>query len=123
MAFPKILLGVPLIVAGMFVPAATALDQHEPGTIGMTHEGFATKAFHIHVGQRITFVNDSYFIHIIGPGSGGHLKPAASGEPVAARRLVEENHTYTTGTWNTPGTYSLTCSVHPEMTVKIIVAR
>ena len=122
MAFPKILLGVPLVVAGMYLPAATSLAHRPAESIGMTHEGFATKVAHVHVGQRLTFVNDSYFIHIIGPGSGGHLEPVGK-EPVDARLLVQQNETYTTGSWNTAGTYSITCSVHPEMTVKIIVAK
>jgi plastocyanin len=34
---------------------------------------------------------------------------------------METNDSLTTGQWNTPGNYTLTCSVHPEMTVKVIV--
>lgn len=121
MALPKILLGVPLLIAGMYAPAAGA-DLHAlPGnSVGMGHEGYSQKQLTIHAGQKITFQNNSRWIHIIGPGTGGHLAPPKS-EPVSGRLLLEQNQTYTTGTWNTPGTYSMTCSVHPEMTIKIIV--
>jgi plastocyanin len=34
---------------------------------------------------------------------------------------METTDVYTTGAWNTAGTFYLTCSVHPEMTVKVVV--
>jgi plastocyanin len=120
-AFPKILLGVPLLVAGMYLPAAgAALHQLPAGAIGMGHEGYSKKSVTIHAGQTLTFENDSRWIHIIGPGQGGHLA-VPDKEPVSGRLLLEQNQQYTTGTWNTPGVYSMTCSVHPEMTIKVIV--
>lgn len=121
MSVPRILFAVPLLVVGMVLPAAGAHIRKPPSdTVGMNHEGFSTKEVTVHRGDRITFQNDSRWIHIIGPGKGGHLADP-NGEPVAARLLMQTNNTYTTGTWNTAGTYSMTCSVHPEMTVKVIV--
>jgi plastocyanin len=34
---------------------------------------------------------------------------------------MQTNSVYTTPRWETPGTYTLTCSVHPDMTLKVIV--
>jgi plastocyanin len=120
-AFPKILLGVPLLIAGMYLPAAGAsLDKLPAGAIGMGHEGYSKKSVTIHTGQTLTFANDSRWIHIIGPGEGGHLA-VPDKEPVSGRLLLEQNQQYTTGTWNTPGEYYMTCSVHPDMTMKVIV--
>lgn len=121
MRIPPILLAVPLLVIGMYAPAANAaLHQPPSGVVGMGHEGYSSKVITIKRGQTITFQNSSRFIHIIGPGQGGHLAPP-NGEPVDARLLMQQNHSYTTGQWNSPGTYYMTCSVHPEMTTKIVV--
>jgi plastocyanin len=122
-ALPRILLGVPILVAGCLTPAiGHALDGPAHGAIGMTHEGYSVKVVTIHRGDRLTFTNDSRFIHIIGAGKGGHLDPPRS-EPIRSRVLVQSNQSYTTGPWNNPGTYYMTCSVHPEMTIKVVVQK
>ena len=40
---------------------------------------------------------------------------------MTTRILMQTDDTYTTPPWNVPGTYWLTCGVHPEMTVKVVV--
>lgn len=121
MALPKFLLGVPIVVAGMVTPAVGhALDAPEPGAIGMTHEHYAVKVVTIHRGDRLKFTNSSHFVHIIGAGTGGLLDPPGD-EPIRKRVLVQSNQSYTTGPWNRPGVYHMTCSVHPEMDIKIVV--
>lgn len=121
MAFPKILLAVPIVVAGAMTPAVGhALDHPGPGIIGMNHEGYSVKSVTIHRGERLRFVNDSRYIHIIGAGKGGHLAEPGT-DPIKPRLLMETNDSYVTGPWTTPGTYYMTCSVHPEMTIKVVV--
>jgi plastocyanin len=121
MALPRILIAVPLIVAGAFLPAAgPAPVKAAPGDIGMVHENFAVKQVTIHRGQTLTFTNDSRYMHIIGPGRDGTLE-AAGGDPLDHRVLMQSNATYTTPPFQVPGTYYITCSMHPEMTVKVIV--
>jgi plastocyanin len=120
-SFPRILLAVPVLALGMILPTAgAAIKKPATGVLGMTHEGFATEVVTVHRGQTLTMQNDSRFVHTVGPGKDGHLKNA-DGVPVTGARMMETNDLYTTAQWNTPGTYSLTCSVHPEMTVKVIV--
>lgn len=122
MAIPRILLAVPLLVAGIVAPAAampTPPPQH--GAITMEHEMFSQDSVTIHRGQTLTLVNNSLFIHIIGPGHDGTLTSAPKGVPMTDRVLMQTNDTYTTPAWNMPGTYWLTCSVHPEMNIKVIV--
>lgn len=121
MAVPRILLAVPVLLLGMVLPTAgAAVKKPAAGVLGMTHEGFASKVVTVHRGDKLTMQNDSRFIHTIGAGKDGHLADAA-GVPLTGPHLMETNQTYTTGVWNTPGTYTLTCSVHPEMTVKVLV--
>ena len=70
--------------------------------------------------QTLTFQNDSPWVHIIGPGEKGLLTPVGK-EAMAPMKMMEENDTYTTPPWMTPGTYLLTCTVHPEMNAKVVV--
>ena len=122
MALPRILLVFPLLAAGVWLPAA----GHDPapapaGALGMEHEQFAQDKVTVKCGGTLTMVNDSRWVHIIGPGTGGLLSPPQKNIPVTTRKLVETNDSYTTGKWTVPGQYSLTCSVHPEMTVTVVV--
>jgi plastocyanin len=121
MAIPRILFAVPLLVAGAFLPAAGADPVKAPsGTVGMDHEVFTSDVVTIRRGQTLTLVNDSRWAHIIGPGRDGSL---AEGDrnPMRERVLTETDDRYTTLPWNAPGTYYLTCSMHPDMTVKVVV--
>lgn len=122
MAVPRILIAVPLILAGAFVPAVGDVSARaQAGTVGMSHEDFTTKEVHIHTGESVTFVNDSHYMHIIGPGQDGTLTEA-DGEPLKHRVLMPTNARYTSPSFNVPGTYYTTCSMHPKMTVKIVVS-
>jgi plastocyanin len=122
MAVPRVLLAVSLLAAAVILPAAGAAPTQPPaGAIGMDHEGFTSKAVTVSCGETVTLVNNSRWVHIIGAGQNGRLADT-NGVPMLGRRLMETNNVYTTGPWNTPGTYYLTCSVHPEMTVKVVVA-
>jgi plastocyanin len=120
-ALPRILIAVPLIVAGAFIPALHHVTVKPPtGAVGMQHELFSTDQVTIHRGDTLTFVNDSGYMHIIGPGRDGTLTDSAD-EPMHQRVLTATNAVYTTPPFEVPGTFYFTCSMHGEMTVKVIV--
>jgi plastocyanin len=122
MGIPKILLIVPLLVAGMYLPAAGPTPASAPiGVLGMTHEHFTQDKVTVKCGERLSMVNTSRWVHIIGPGRDGVLTPASTAVPVTRRVLLQTSDSYTTGRWTTPGEYHLTCAVHPEMTVDVVV--
>ena len=99
MALPRILLAVPLIAAGMYLPAAGADPAAAaPGVLGMQHEHFAQDEITVKCGQTLPMVNNSRWVHIIGPGEDGLLTEAPRGVPVTVRFLVETYVTFTTGT-------------------------
>ncbi len=76
----------------------------------------------IHRGDRLSFQNDSRWVHIIGPpGSRGLLKDPGHGAMAPPLKMLEENDVYTTPPWTTAGTFLLTCTVHPEMNAKVVV--
>lgn len=123
---PKILLAVPLLIAGLFLPALTApVDPLPAGAIGMGHEGYSETVIRIHTGQRITFQNDSRWIHIIGlaadPITGAMPMASMARMGMTRRTMMQQNDVYTTASWNTPGTYFITCTVHPEMNATVVV--
>ena len=121
MSVPRILFAVPLLALGMLLPTAGAsIKKPSAGVLAMTHEGFSSTEVTIHRGQTLTLDNSSRFMHTVGAGRDGTLADNAD-VPMVARKMMATNNVYTTGQWNTPGTYFLTCSVHPEMTVKVIV--
>lgn len=122
MALPRMLLAVPLIAAGIYLPAAGADPRPAPANVlGMSHLDFATEKVTLRCGDTLSMVNNSRWVHIIGPGKDGTLVAAPHGVPVTQRKLIETNGTYTTGKWTVPGDYTLTCSVHPDMTVEVVV--
>ena len=122
MALPRILLAVPLIAAGVYLPAAGADPAPAPAErLGMDHLEFAQDKVTVKCGDTLSMVNDSRWVHIIGPGTGGPLSPPQKNIPSPTGKLVETNGTYTTGRWTVPGDYTLTCSVHPDMTVTVVV--
>jgi plastocyanin len=119
---PRILLVVPGVLAGLLVPALTAAPKPPPpGAVGMISNDFARDSVAIHVGQRLLLVNDSRVVHVIGPGTNGRIIGTEPNVPVVGFHLMQTNSVYRTGVWTKPGTYYLTCSVHPDMTLEVTV--
>lgn len=115
-----------LVVAGGFaVPGFTdAGPQPEAGQVGMEQELFDTDEIEIGVGDTVTFVNNSEFLHVLAPGEEARIEdqegsPRLDGD--LNTHVSEAGDIYTTARWNTPGEYYLTCTLHPEMTVEVVV--
>jgi plastocyanin len=122
MAVPRILFVIPGLLAGLLVPALTAAPKPAPsGAVGMISTDFSRETVTIHRGEQLTLFNSSNVIHVVGPGRGGRVIGVERHVPMVGFRLMQTNSVYTTGRWMTPGTYYLTCSVHPDMTLKVIV--
>ncbi len=131
---PMMVIAVPLVCAGLLVPAVgSPLDAPASGVIGMDHDGFVVNGVSnddedagtvpvitIHVGETLSFQNNSRWIHIVGPGQDGLLAAPSMGA-MTPREMMEENAAYTTPPWNTAGTYLITCTVHPDMNAKVVV--
>ncbi|HET6214317.1 MAG TPA: hypothetical protein VFE14_15740 [Micromonosporaceae bacterium] len=121
---PRIAYGAALIAAGALVPSALPAPHPAPaGSVGMKHEAFRQESVTIPRGGSVTFVNDSGFVHVIGPGYDGRLK-SAQGVPNLGDLgafMSETDDVFVSGPWNTPGEYRITCSLHPEMNLTVIV--
>jgi len=124
MAVPRVLFVVPGLLAGLLVPAIIAGPKPPPpGAVGMTSDDFAQPVVTIHRGGRLTLVNDSHYVHVIGPGRDIHIVSPERGVPVYGFHLMQTNRVFTTGRWMTLGTFYLSCSVHPGMTLRVVVVR
>ena len=120
---PRILFVVPGILAGILIPTVivTAPKPAPPNTVGMAFMDFSKDVVTLHTGDHLTLVNSSRNIHVVGPGQSGQIVSAVRGEPLTGFHLMETNAVYTTGPWLTPGTYHVTCSVHPMMNLTVVV--
>jgi plastocyanin len=87
----------------------------------MTHEHFQAEKVSLTCGQTLPMTNNSRWVHILGPGKEGVLVAAPKGVPVTKRVLLQTGESYTTAPWTVPGDYHITCAVHPEMNVEVVV--
>jgi plastocyanin len=122
MPLPRIIFVVPGIVAGIFVPAVISNTPKPapPNTVGMGNLDFSVNTVYVHRGQSLTFVDSSHNIHVIGPGHDGEITSDVRGDPITGFHLLTTNSVYKTPPWMTPGTYYVTCGVHP-MTMNLTV--
>ena len=122
LSVPRVLLVIPGLLAGFLLPRLIAAPNPIPGTaVGMVTRDFAVDVVRLHRGERLTLINDSNAVHVIGPGVNTHIRSPERGVPMTGFRLMQTNDAYTTGPWMTVGTFYLTCSVHPGMTLKVVV--
>jgi plastocyanin len=126
MRFPAVLLVIPAL-AGALLLSGFEADSPDPppGQVGMSEEEFSTPTVTIKVGEPLTFINNSHFLHVLTPGTDSQTMDQA-GMPgmddAYDTHVSEAGSEYTTRAWNTPGTYHLTCTLHPEMNVDVVVA-
>jgi hypothetical protein len=119
---PRVLLVIPGLLAGFLIPDLLAAPRPVPvaGT-GMFTSDFSKDVATLHRGDRLTLVNNSNAVHVIGPGRNSRISSPERGVPVTGFHLMQTNAVYTTGPWMTVGTFYLTCTVHPGMDLKVVV--
>ena len=61
---------------------------------------------------------------VVAPGEDARVDDTSLAPRFGARDVVSvpRGKVYQTLTWNTPGTYHLTCTLHPEMNLTVVVA-
>ena len=119
---PRLLLVIPGLLAGFLVPNLLTTPKPVPvADVGMVTRDFSKDVVTLQRGDRLTLVNDSNAVHVIGPGTDTHVVSPERGNPMTGFRLMQTNAVYTTGRWMTVGTFYLTCTVHPGMNLKIVV--
>jgi plastocyanin len=124
-ALPRVVFVIPGILAGILVPTllVPAPKAAPANTVGMSFMDFTQDTVYLHSGQYLTFVDSSANIHEIGPGHNGRITSKVHGEPLTGIHLMQTNTVYKTGPWLTPGTYYVTCGVHPMMNLTVVVLK
>lgn len=88
-----------------------------PNTVTMGAETFSMDAITIAQGNTITFTNDqnSGTQHILVIGNQGTPANEAGAPDFGGTsgHTIQPGQSFTTGAWNTPGTYHVTCVIHP----------
>jgi plastocyanin len=118
-----LLIGALPIALALTACAPTPAD-HAPGAIGMEELVFDTEHHVIPVGGRLTFSNTgSRALHVLVPGKNAQPRsqrgiPSFGG---TSGHRAEVGDTWTTPPWTTPGTYWVTCTLHPQMNLEVVV--
>jgi plastocyanin len=113
------LIAIALILRGPHEAPAAA----PAGVITMGHEEFGRSVVTIQEGQRLTFTNTSHWLHVVVPGKEARLDSQPGLPSLGSRdaHLSERGDRWITAPWDVPGTYFLTCQLHPEMTLEVRV--
>jgi plastocyanin len=93
-------------------------------TVHLTATRFAPDVVALHVGDKLTLVDDAPVPHTIANGTwSADNRPVPGVEPGALviNNVELNNNTVTIGPFTTPGTYHLYCIIHPGMTLAISV--
>jgi plastocyanin len=121
-----------LAIGGLLVEAtaqpATAGSASTGGagtaTVHLTANRFAPDIVALHKGETLTFVDEGSIPHILANGmwiANNHPSPGAeTGAPAIHNVGVIDKHV-TVGPFTTPGTYHIYCTVHPGMTLTVLV--
>jgi plastocyanin len=101
----------------------TAQASTEPGTVHMGIASFSQPTVTIAKGSMLKLVDDGSYLHIITNGTWDGTTPKPASEPgaPAVKNIQVNGGSITIGPFNTVGTFSLYCTVHPDMTLKVVV--
>jgi plastocyanin len=93
--------------------------------VHMSDQNFAQSTVTIHKGDSITLTDDTATPHIIANGTWQNSSPMPmheQGMPSANNiQISGSGSSQTVGPFMTPGTYHLYCTVHPGMSLTIVV--
>jgi plastocyanin len=114
-------------VAGLLAGCAAQPDHPtaDAGAVVMNHLIFENDVREIRVGDRITFSNSSSrALHVLVVGKDAQPR-SQEGAPTfggASGHRSEVGDRWTTPPWRAPGTYWVTCTLHPSMNLNVIVS-
>jgi plastocyanin len=92
-------------------------------TVHMGATDFLQPSITIHKGDSLTLVDDATSTHIIKNGTwvNGVAKPHKEPGAPTVNQTYTGNDSASIGPFNTPGTYQLYCTIHPQMNLTVIV--
>lgn len=112
------------LLAGCGKPSTTNGSNEMTVTMGATT--FSAQSVTISKGSTITFTDDAVngTPHVLVIGKDGNFVEEAGAPDLngATGHMLQPGQSWTTPPWNTPGTYYITCTLHPTtMTLTVTV--
>jgi plastocyanin len=114
---------VSLLVLTGNTSSAQSNQSTEPGTAHMGIASFTQQTVTLTKGSTLKLVDDGNFTHIIANGSwdGSNSKPAREPGAPSVQNVQVNGGSISIGPFNTAGTFSIYCTIHPGMMLKVIV--
>ncbi|HEY7092689.1 MAG TPA: hypothetical protein VH393_05890 [Ktedonobacterales bacterium] len=113
-----------LALGAMLVGMTAQSSGATTASVHMTASRFAPDIVALHPGDSLTVTNDGAAPHILSNGSWGqdnHPTPAAETGAPAVNNVQVTSGSVTIGPFTTTGVYHIYCTVHPGMTLTIVV--
>jgi plastocyanin len=115
-----------LLLGAIAQPSTASATTSKAGTetVHLTGSAFAPNIVALHKGDTLTIVDDVPVPHILTNGTwSADNKPVPGVEPGAplVNNVKLNNITVTVGPFTTSGTYHIYCTVHPGMSLTILV--
>lgn len=116
-----------LLLVGALAGCAAQPDRapDDAGAVGMDHLVFEAELREIPVGERITFSNASsraLHVLVVGKDAQPGTQAGAPSFGGTSGHRAEVGDRWTTPPWTTPGTFWVTCTLHPSMNLKVVVS-
>ena len=116
-----------LLVGATAQPAtagSAATGNAASATVRLTSNRFAPDIVALHKGETLTLVDEGSVPHILANGAwsaDNHPSPGAEAGAPTIRNVSVNDKSVTIGPFTTPGTYHIYCTVHPGMTLTVLV--
>lgn len=103
--------------------AACGQPQLKGNAIGMDGDSFSRDSLTVKVGTSVTFENDGPATHFLATGqNGSYIAEATAPSQLEKPTGIEIDAGQTLHfVFTTPGTYHITCTIHPMMNTTVIV--
>ena len=117
-----LLLIVPCCLVLMVAACGSTVTSDDPNAIDTSSSAFSKSQVTIKVGQTLTFV-DNGEIHylVIGTNATYQKETGAPDLGGPSGHTISAGQVWLTPPWTTPGTYHITCTIHPNMNLTVTV--
>lgn len=103
---------------------ASPTSSSSTPTVHLVATNFAVPSITIPKGSMLTLVDDDAVVHVIKNGSwvNGNQEPKKEAGAPTVDLNFNGNDTHKIGPFNTPGTFHIFCTIHPNMNLTIVVS-
>lgn len=118
------ILSIAGLVAACSVTGSNGGTSTNTVTVTTNSTNFTQPSVTLKKGQMLQVTNNASDMHMLSLGSwqNGVAHPEQeAGAPSVNNLQLNANSSVTIGPWNTPGTYYIYCTIHPNMMLKVIV--